>query len=105
MVVSGLAILFRKKTFALVAKDLFDHQATMWVAGFFLIFVGGLLAFQQTDLAFASFLGWLIMLKGITYILFPKVFTWMLSRWGHTGVVISGVIVIIIGVWLLFSGF
>ena len=58
MIVSGLAMLFRGKTLVLVAKDLLGHRALMWLAGFFLIIVGGSLALEPLGFFWVSVLGW-----------------------------------------------
>lgn len=105
MIVSGAAMLLRGKTFPLVVKDLFNHRAVMWVVGFFLIILGGALAFQSSVAVWVLLLGWIILLKGATYILFPEAFVWMFSKRGSLGVVLSGIVVAAIGLGLLLAGF
>ena len=101
MVVSGLAMLIRGKTFPLVVQDLFEHRALMWLAGFFLMFVGGSLAFASSDMTWAPLLGWLIILKGALYILAPEFFTRLFRTPSTPAIVASGIIVAAIGAWLL----
>lgn len=84
LVVSGLFVLLRGKTLPLVLKDMIEHRAVMWLAGFLLIMVGGSLALGSNELLFVTVIGWLIVIKGALYILAPEFFTRFLLFLGRS---------------------
>lgn len=85
-IVSGLALIFKKKTFALVIKDLFAHPSITFLAGVMLVFLGGFLVFTHnvwdTNLdIFVAGVSWIILIKGIAYILIPEVLAKMVTKY------------------------
>lgn len=77
LVVSGLFLLLRGKTLPLLMKDFFEHRAVTFLAGVVLIFVGGTLVVRHnlwdgTWRTWVTVFGWLALVKGAAYILFPE---------------------------------
>lgn len=101
MAVSGLAMLVRRQQFASVIADLFAHPALMWVAGLLLMYLGGVLAFAASVPVWVSGLGWLILLKGATYILVPDLYPRLIGTPRQSSLLWSGVLVLLVGVLLV----
>ena len=100
LIVSGLFALFRGKTLPLVLKDLTEHRAVMWIAGFLLIIVGGPLVFGANDSLFVIVIGWLIIIKGALYIIVPELFTRLIFKMARPVLVLLSIIVILLGLIL-----
>ncbi len=100
LVVSGLFVLLRGKTLPVVLKDLMDHRAVMWLAGFLLIMVGGFLVFGTSPLLFVTVFGWLIVVKGALYIIAPEFFTRFVFTLSRPLLVLLGVVIVLFGIFL-----
>ncbi len=100
MLASGIVMLFRGKTLAVVLKDLFDHPAIMWVAGLVLIVLGGLLAFGEVGNKWTTIFGWVVLLKGVLYIVSPD-FLLKMSKSMRPFTIIWGILAGVLGIWLL----
>ncbi|MDP4000804.1 MAG: hypothetical protein Q8P83_01020 [bacterium] len=107
LVVSGVVLLLRQKTMVHVLKDFFEHPATMWLAGLILVFLGGFLVIQHnvwegTLETWVTVLAWLVLLKGIAYLLVPdqlaKLGDKLRALWAP-----AGLLVIVLGVWLFIA--
>lgn len=101
MIVSGLTMLLRRKTFPLIIRDLFEHRAIMWVVGFILMLLGGVIALQPAPTAWVTAIGWLILIKGAIYIFAPEFYSYLFKNGGRYGVFISGCVVTAIGMYLV----
>ncbi|MFA6278665.1 MAG: hypothetical protein WCS97_00875 [Candidatus Paceibacterota bacterium] len=76
LVVSGLFLIIRGKTIPRLLKDFFDHPAVVYLAGVILIFLSSLMLIQNnvwdgTWKTVITIFSWLVLLKGIAYILAP----------------------------------
>ncbi len=100
LVVGGLSILFRGKTLPLVLKDFMEHRATMWLAGVVLIFMGSPLVFSANQTLFVTVIGWLIIAKGVVYLLFPEIISRSFTKISRPALVIYGIIIILFGVYI-----
>lgn len=98
-------MLIRRKTFPLLVNDFLKHPALMWLAGFFLIFLSGLILFNGSQTYFITILSSLIFLKGAIYILAPEVFTKYFAKSSKAMVITSGIVVLLLGVIALWLGF
>lgn len=97
LIVSGLFVLLRGKTLPLVLKDLMNHRAVMWLAGFLLIMVGGSLVFGSDEPLVITVLGWLIVVKGALYILAPEFFTQFVFTLTRPLLVLLSIVIILFG--------
>ena len=102
LIVSGLFILFRGKTLPLLIKDLLQHRAVMWLAGFILIMVGSVIVFGTNDSQLVAVIGWLVLLKGVVYILVPESLTSFAKKIPSSALALLGLAIIYLG--LLLSG-
>ncbi len=100
LVVGGLFLLFRGKTLPLVIKDFMEHRAIVWLAGLVLIFMGSPLVFSTNQELFVTTLGWLIIAKGIIYILFPEILSRSFTKISRSTLVIFGALYIVIGIYM-----
>ncbi|MFA5942495.1 MAG: hypothetical protein WC798_02370 [Candidatus Paceibacterota bacterium] len=85
LVVSGLFLIFRGKTVPRLLKDFFDHPAIVYLTGVILIFLSSLLLVQNNvwDGSWRTVItifSWLVLLKGVSYILFPDALHKMVSK-------------------------
>lgn len=97
LVVSGFFVLFRGKTLPLVLKDMIEHRAVMWLAGFLLIMISGPLVFGSNESLFVTVIGWLIVIKGALYILAPEFFTRFVFTIARPLLVLLSIIIILFG--------
>lgn len=107
-IVSGLFLAFRSKTLILVLKDLIEHKATAFLAGVVLVFGGGLLVLLEipgTDnvSVFAKIMAWMILIKGVVYILMPELLNTFIKKIPSSVIVAMGVILTILGIFLVFG--
>ena len=100
LLVSGLFLLFRGKTLPLVLKDMIKHRSVMWLAGFMLIMIGGLIAYGTRDSLFITVIGWVILVKGALYILAPELFTSFFLKISRPLLTSSGIVIILLGLYL-----
>ncbi len=102
MLASGLVLIFQRKSLPIMLKDLFEHRALTWIAGFVLIVIGGLIVWGGgINNSWVIFLGWLILLKGVLYIIYPEILTKvpLLSKRSFT--LVWGLLSVAVGVWLV----
>ncbi|OGN29927.1 MAG: hypothetical protein A3A33_01225 [Candidatus Yanofskybacteria bacterium RIFCSPLOWO2_01_FULL_49_25] len=100
VIVSGLFLILRGKTLPMLLKDFFEHKAVMFLSGAVLIFVGGVVAFLPAEPRWITIVGWLILLKGVLYILAPELFMRLLPRKTNLPFALLGIISSIIGLFL-----
>ena len=108
-VVSGLFLLFRGKTLPFILKDFFDHPAIVFLTGVILLFLGGGVLIQNYINASDSIVqvlviifGWLVFLKGLSYIFMPKALEKISLKKFNSWFGVFGVFMVILGVVLFF---
>lgn len=107
LVVSGLFILFKGKTVPHLLKDFLDHPAVVYLTGIILIFLSSMYLIQYnlwdgTWRTIITVFVWLVMLKGLTYIFFPRIISEETINKMRNMFGAYGLIAIIIGVYLFF---
>ncbi len=107
LVVSGLFILLKGKTVPHLLKDFFDHPATVYLTGIILIFLSSMYLIQYnvwdgTWRTIVTVFVWLVMLKGLVYIFFPRMISEVSINKMRNLFGAYGLIAIIIGVYLFF---
>lgn len=107
LLVSGLFLIFRGRTFAMLLNDLFEHPATLFLAGAMLVFAGAFLVLRGATTedplsTFVMIMSWVILAKGILYILFPDWLHKMVKRLPKTGLSTIGAMMAGIGFYLVF---
>lgn len=108
-VVSGLFLLFKGKTLPFILKDFFDHPAIVFLTGVILLFLGGGVLIQNYINASDSIVqvlviifGWLVFLKGLSYIFMPKTLEKISLKKFNSWFGVLGVFMVILGVVLFF---
>lgn len=107
LLVSGLFLIFRGKTLAMLLKDLFEHPAVMHLAGAMMVFGGAFLVLRGSSTedplsTFVMIISWLILAKGIAYILFPEWLHKTVKRFSTMSLSMLGAVVAGIGFYLVF---
>lgn len=107
LLVSGIFLITRGKTFAMLLKDLFEHPAILYLAGAMLTFGGAFLVLRGTTSedplsTFVMLMSWAILAKGILYILAPEWLHAMAKRLPRTGLNMFGAALAGIGFYLVF---
>ncbi len=107
MVVSGLFLIMRGKSVPLLLKDFFGHPAIVYLSGIILIFLSTMYLIQYnlwngTVETIVSIFAWLVLLKGIGYIFFPKMLSEVAIKKSRQMFNVYGFISIVIGVYLFF---
>ncbi len=108
-VVSGLFLLFKGKTLPFILKDFFDHPAIVFLTGVILLFLGGGVLIQNyanvsnsMTQALVIIFGWLVLLKGLSYIFMPKTLEKVSLKKFNSWLGVLGVIMLILGIVLFF---
>jgi len=109
LIVSGLFLLLKGKTVPHLLKDFFDHPATVYLTGVILIFLSSMYLVQYNIWdgswkVLVTLFAWIVMLKGLSYILFPQALNQIMVKKFRKSFGIYGVIAIIIGTYLFFLG-
>ncbi len=107
LVVSGLFLLLRGKTIPHLLRDFFDHPAIVYLTGVILIFLSSMYLIQYniwdgTWRTLITLFAWVVMLKGLTYILFPKALDELAVKKFRNSFGIYGLIAIVVGFYLFF---
>jgi len=106
-IVSGLFVIFRQKTLVAVLKDLFEHRSIAFLAGVMMVFAGGALVLRGnigTDSLsiFVKIVSWLVLIKGIVYMLAPEWPNLMVKHLPRPILWILGPAITILGIYLTF---
>lgn len=102
---SGLMMIFKRKTLALVLKDFFSHPSVPWITGVFMVFLGGLLVLTHNiwtgdwKIILVTIMSWLILLKGLVYMVWPDKMASTVKGFKSWSIPV-GVIILIIGIIL-----
>ncbi len=107
LLVSGLFLIIRGKTFAMLLTDLFEHPALLYITGAMLTFGGAFLVLRGTTTedpisTFVMIMSWAILAKGILYILAPEWLHKMTKRVPRAGLSMVGAALAGIGFYLVF---
>ncbi len=109
LIISGLFLITRGKTIPRLLKDFFDHPAIVYLAGAFLIVLSSLFLIQNnvwdgTWRTIVTAFVWLVLLKGVAYILAPEALHSLVSKKLLEKVSIYGIVAIIVGLFLFYLG-
>ena len=107
LVVSGLFLLFKRKTVPHLLKDFFNHPAIVYLTGIILVFLSSMYLVQYniwdgTWRTLVSLFVWVVLLKGLTYIFFPQVLNEMAVQKFNNSFSAYGLLAIVIGLYLFF---
>lgn len=107
LIISGLFLIFKKKTLPLILKDFFDHPATVYLTGVILIFLSSMYLIQYnvwdgTWQTLITVFAWLVLLKGLMYIFTPKWLNEMSIKKFKSFFAIYGILAVIVGIYLFF---
>ncbi len=107
LVVSGLFLIFKGKTVPHLLNDFFDHPATVYLTGIILIFLSTMYLIQYnvwegTVETVVTVFAWLVLLKGVSYIFFPKMLSMMAIKKNRNLFGVYGFISAAIGIYLFF---
>jgi len=107
LIVSGLFLILKGKTVPHLLRDFFDHPAVVYLTGAILIFLSSIYLIQYniwngTWQTLITLFVWLVMLKGLTYILFPKMLSEIVVKKFKNSFGVYGVVAIAIGLYLFF---
>lgn len=106
LIISGLFLLIRGKSLPMMMKDFFDHPAIVYLTGVILIFISTLYlvgnnVWDGTWNTVVTIFVWMVLAKGIAYVLFPEVLHKVSNNFMVKGLNIYGVVGIVIGLSLL----
>ena len=107
LVVSGLFLLFKGKTIPHLLNDFFNHPATVYLTGIILIFLSAMYLIQYnvwdgTWRTAVTIFSWIVFLKGVSYIFFPKILSVMAIKKSRNLFGIYGFISTVVGLYLFF---
>jgi len=107
LVVSGLFLIFRGKTVPHLLRDFFDHPALLYLSGVILLFLSTLYLLQNnvwdgTWRTVITVIAWAVLVKGVSYILFPGILYKIANKKIFGFVSILGVIAVVAGVVLFY---
>ena len=107
LIVSGLFLIFKGKTVPHLLKDFFDHPATVYLTGVILIFLSSMYLIQYniwngTWKTLITIFAWLVMIKGLLYILFPQVLNEMAIKKFRSSFGAYGFVAIVVGLYIFF---
>lgn len=107
LVVSGLFLIVKGKSVPLLLKDFFGHPATVYLTGIILIFLSSMYLIQyniwdNTWKTVVTVFVWLVLLKGLTYIFFPKKLNEIVIRKFKNTFGLYGFVSVVAGLYLFF---
>lgn len=107
LILSGLFLIFRGKTVPHLMQDFFGHPATVYLTGMILIFLSSLYLLQNnvwdgTWRSVVTAFTWMVLGKGVMYILAPEALNGLLSKKMFDAVSLFGVIAFVGGIFLFY---
>ncbi len=107
LVVSGLFLVLRGKTVPLLLKDFFGHPAMVYLTGIVLVFLATMYLIQfniwnGTWKTIPTVFAWLILIKGVSYIFFPKMLNEMAIKKSRQMFNAYGFVSVVVGLYLFF---
>lgn len=104
-IISSLFVILKRKTLAMVLKDLLDHQALTYIVGIIITIAGAALIYSNkvTDgiTNFIEIISWMILIKGIFYIFFPEIIKNTLKGFTRITYTLTGLAVLAVGIYLV----
>lgn len=109
LIVSGFFLLIRGKTLPAMLKDFFEHPAIVYLTGVILLFLSTLFLLQNniwdgTWRSVVTFFVWMVLIKGLMYILAPEILHKFVSKKILDMVNVFGIVAIVAGVCLFYLG-
>lgn len=106
--VSGVFIVVRQRSLALVLKDLFAHRALTYILGAVMVLGSAALILARPSgtrgLEFViTVVLWAILVKGLLYIFVPEVLQRMVKKVSRLTYTLLGLLVAAVGYYLVFS--
>lgn len=106
-IISGLFLIFKGKTLANLLRDFFNHPAIVYLTGAILVFLSGSFLVQYniwdgTINTLVTVLMWMVMIKGISYILAPEILKSFVSKKLLGNLNIWGVVLVLVGTYFLY---
>lgn len=104
--ISGIFVVIQRKTFASMLKDLFSHRIITYIVGIVLVIGGTAMVLANKNAGgistFVEVISWMILIKGIFYVFFPKIMYDMLKGVSRLTYSLMGIAIIAIGAYLVF---
>lgn len=107
-IVSGLFVMLRQRSLAIVLRDLFAHRALTYLLGVFMILSSAALIFTRSaepvglELIITLLL-WAILIKGALYIFAPETLHRTVRRMSRLTYTLLGLLIVAVGYYLVFS--
>lgn len=112
MLILSISILFNAKNLLTVVSGIFHNAALQFVLGIFLLVMGVLLVvshniWEPSWVVVVTIISWIVLLKGICYVAFPKLIHSMAQPFIHSqkGLLIGGVMNLVVALYLCYMGF
>ncbi len=107
LVVSGLFLILRGKSVPLLLKDFFGHPAMVYITGIILVFLATMYLLQYniwngTWKTIPTVFAWLVLVKGVSYIFFPKMLNEIAIKKSRQMFNLYGFVSVAIGLYLFF---
>lgn len=112
LVILGLTMLLHQENFISIVTGIFHNAAIQYILGLNLLLIGLLMVdshniWESSWIVVVTILSWLILLKGLFYVVFPKQMTALAhhfiqrKEWVYTSAFIN----LVLGVYLCYMGF
>ncbi len=107
LVVSGLFLILRGKSVPLLLKDFFGHPAMVYITGIILVFLSTMYLLQYniwngTWKTIPTVFAWLILVKGVSYVFFPKMLNEVAIKKSRQMFNLYGFVSVAVGLYLFF---
>ncbi len=104
-IISGLFVILKRKTLAMVLKDMLDHRAITYIVGIIIVIAGSALIYSNkvtnSITNFIEIISWMILIKGIFYIFFPEIIKSTLKGFTRITYFLTGIAVLVVGIYLV----
>jgi len=106
----GLGILINPEFYKRMIDHLVDSPVAIFISGILAIIAGYFLIILSPGWSWGwplliTIIGWISLLKGFAFSIFPKAATRLARRMSDRGLVTKGLMTFVIGVWFLILGF
>lgn len=110
LVIGGVATLINYKTFRDAVKDFAKSRIIPLLSGVLALMIGLLLVVSHNVWeggwpVIITVIGWLAVLEGILYLVFPGALKWIAKKITSTWYVVFGVVYILLGAYLCYVSF
>lgn len=108
--ISVLSIIVCYKTYLEMEEDAAKNPALMYLSGFFILIVGILLTvshqiWSRDWRVIITIIGWLILVKGILRIFFPKIVKKLIEKKRYPWFLLAEAVSLLVGLYLMYKGF